>query len=122
MQYKIDFHTASSEQIEAALCDRLEQIRLSRNITQQKLADEAGVSLRTIVRLVQGEGVSMDTFIRVLIALGIQDNLETLLPDPSVRPVERVGLGKERKRARPRPADEKPAQWAWGDGVTDDGG
>jgi transcriptional regulator with XRE-family HTH domain len=121
MQYKIDFHTASSEQIEAALCDRLEQIRLSRNITQQKLADEAGVSLRTIVRMEQGEGVSLDTFIRVLIALGIQNNLETLLPDPSVRPVERVGLGKERKRARPQPEDEKPAQWAWGDGVTDDG-
>jgi transcriptional regulator with XRE-family HTH domain len=121
MSYKIDFFIASSNQIEAALCKRLESIRLSRNITQVQLAKEAGVSPRTIGRLEKGQGVSVDTFVRVLIALGIQQNLEALLPDPTVRPVERIDIGGgERKRARPGPSSNKQSGWLWGDGDSDD--
>jgi transcriptional regulator with XRE-family HTH domain len=121
MAYNIEFSLATSKQIEAALCKRLENIRLSRNITQAQLAEKAGVSLRTIGRLEKGQGVSVDTFVRVMMALGIQQNLEALLPDPTVRPVERVGIGGgERKRARPaQSGDERPA-WSWGDGEGDD--
>ena len=65
--------------------------------------------------------VSLDTFIRVLMALSIEQNLETLLPDPSVRPIERIGMsGKERRRARPKRAEEEKAAWRWGDGEVDD--
>ncbi len=122
MSYRIDFYMATSHQIEAALCRRLENIRLSRNMTQVQLANEAGVSVRTIGRLGKGEGISMDTFIRVLTALGIQQNLEALLPDPTVRPVERVNIrGNERKRARPVSSGNKTAAvWSWGDGGDDD--
>lgn len=121
MAYKIDFSVATSDQIEAALCERLENIRLSRNITQIQLAKEAGVSPRTIGRLEKGQGVSVDTFIRVLTALGIQQNLEALLPDPTVRPVERVGIGGgERKRARPGLHSDEGAMWSWGDSEGDD--
>lgn len=120
MAYKIDFTVATSDQIEAALCKRLENIRLSRNTTQIQLAGQAGVSPRTIGRLEKGQGVSLDTFIRVLMALGIQQNLEALLPDPTVRPIERVGIGgSERKRARPGLTSNEPATWSWGDGEDD---
>ncbi|MCK5774028.1 MAG: helix-turn-helix transcriptional regulator [Thermoplasmata archaeon] len=116
MVYVIDLSLATSEQIEKSLGDRIEQIRLSRNITQQMLADEAGISLRTIGRLEKGEGTSLDTFIRVLIAFGIQDNLKNILPDPNARPLERVNnLGSERKRARPTKPDESDIPWSWGD-------
>ncbi|MDJ0763965.1 MAG: helix-turn-helix transcriptional regulator [Myxococcota bacterium] len=116
MAYTIDFSLATSDQIEAALCKRLESIRLSRNTTQAQLAEEAGVSPRTIGRLEKGQGVSLDTFIRVLTALRIQHSLETLLPDPAVRPIERVGIGTgERKRARPAPASHERPKWSWGD-------
>jgi transcriptional regulator with XRE-family HTH domain len=121
MTYKADFSISTSDQIEAALCKQLESIRLSRNISQMELAKKAGVSLRTIGRLEKGEGVSLDTFIRVLTALGVQQNLEGLLPDPTVRPIERIGIGgKERKRARSKPVVEVPVNWAWGDGEDDD--
>jgi transcriptional regulator with XRE-family HTH domain len=98
----------------------IEEQRLSRNITQQQLAEEAGVSTRTIRRLEKGQGVSLDTFIRVLSALRIQHSLEGLLPDPTVRPIERVGLGtRERKRARPVPLSQERPAWSWGDGEDD---
>jgi transcriptional regulator with XRE-family HTH domain len=120
MTYKIEFSVATSDQIEAALCKRLESIRLSRNITQAQLAEEAGVSPRTIGRLEKGQGVSVDTFIRIMIALGIQQSLEALLPDPAVRPIERVGIGAgERKRARPTQTSNERPTWSWGDGEDD---
>jgi len=119
MAYNIDFTVAASSQIEAALCKRLESIRLSRNMTQTQLAEAAGVSPRTIGRLEKGEGISLDTLIRVMTALRIQQNLEALLPDPSVRPIERVGGGGQRKRARPRPSGGRRAAWSWGDGEDD---
>jgi len=122
MPYKLDSAVATSNQIEAALCKQLESLRLSRNITQVQLAEEAGVSPRTIGRLEKGHGVSLDTFIRVLRALGVQQNLAVLLPDPSVRPVERMGAtGVERRRARPsQRSTERSTAWAWGDGKADD--
>jgi len=115
MTYKIDFGVANSQQIEKEICHRVEKIRLSRNISQEQLALKAGVSLRTIGRLEKGQGVSLDTFIRVLIALGIQQNIETLLPDPSIRPIERIkSKGHERKRARPQSPNTIKTKWNWG--------
>ncbi|MBN2829469.1 MAG: helix-turn-helix transcriptional regulator [Candidatus Cloacimonetes bacterium] len=116
MSYNIDFSVASCKQIESALCSRLEQIRLSRNLTQSELANEAGVSVRTITRMEKGEGISLNTFIRVLTALNIQQNLELLLPDPSVQPIERVKNNNgERKRARSKQSTNGKKNWVWGE-------
>ena len=113
MSYKIDFSVASGKQIEIALCSRLEKIRLSRNITQSQLAGEAGVSVKTIYRMEKGEGISLDTFIRILTALGIQQNLEILLPDTSVRPIDRIkNENNDRKRARPRQSTKSSKKWS----------
>jgi transcriptional regulator with XRE-family HTH domain len=115
MSYKIEFTVASSEQIEQALCQRLQTIRLARNITQIGLAREAGVSERTIRRMENGGGTSLDTFVRVLIALGLQTALAGLLPDPTVRPVERAAGKRERQRARLRPTPPGQNTFRWGD-------
>ena len=115
MAHKLDFELAAPEQIEAVLGHQLEQLRLNRNISQAQLADEAGVSLRTISRLAQGGGISLDTFIRVLGALGLLPRLAELLPDPQIQPVQRV-----RNKAKPRQRVRKPAKtqsrpWSWQD-------
>jgi len=82
MTHKIDFSVASSEAIEDALSERIEALRLQQNITQSHLAREAGVSRSTITRLAQqGKGISLDSFIRILQALQLQHNLESLLPN-----------------------------------------
>ncbi|MFT6397391.1 MAG: hypothetical protein ACJAYU_002144 [Bradymonadia bacterium] len=67
-----------------------------------------------------GEGVSLNTFLRVLSALGIPHALEDLLPDPSVRPVGRLESGTERKRASPQSGPLTMDEWAWGDREVDD--
>jgi putative transcriptional regulator len=120
MANKIDFSMATSEQIEEFLCGRLKRIRLARNVTQSQLAQGSGVAFRTVKRLEQGQSVSLNTFIRIMLALDLQQNLETLLPDPAIRPMERVNTGgSERKRARPVQADPGNSTWAWGDESSD---
>ena len=120
MAHEIDFSIATSAQIEMALCRKIEDIRLVRNITQAELAERAGVSLSTIGRMEKGKGVSLDTFIRVLIALDIQQNLEGLLPDPSVRPIERINRnGRERQRASSRSPEVEKKPWSWGNEIED---
>lgn len=112
--HKVDMTTASSEQIIAALCRRLDEIRLSRNISQADLAREAGVSRSTMTRIADGQPVSLDSFVRVVQALGLADHLTGLLPDPAVRPVDRVRLqGSERQRASGR--RQRHSDWTWGD-------
>ncbi len=114
MTHKIDFSTASSYAVVEALGRRLDQIRLSRNIPQYELAKEAGISRSTLTRLANGKPISLDSFVRIMQALHLTDHLFGLLPDPDVRPVDRVRLGgTERQRARKK-HDKLPA-WAWGD-------
>lgn len=98
---------------------RIASIRLLRNLTQSQLAEGADISRSTIRRLEAGEAVTLETYIRVVGVLGIGFELEAMLPDPSVRPVDRVRLqGQERQRARPyEPEPKKASEWAWGEEV-----
>lgn len=117
MTQKLDFSIASSEAIIDALCKRLDEIRLSRNISQADLAKEAGVSRSTMTRLADGKPVSLDSFVRVMTALRLSDHLAALLPDPTIRPIERVQLdGAERQRASAKKNDT--STWTWGDSQT----
>jgi len=114
MTHKIDFHIASSEVVIDALGKRLDEIRLGRNIAQADLAREAGVSRSTLTRLSGGRTVSLDSFVRVMQALGLADHLAALLPDPGIRPVDRVRLdGTERRRASGK--SPRPSTWTWDD-------
>lgn len=93
---------------------RLAKVRLSRNLTQAWLAQEAGASLPSIKRLEAGRNSSLDTFIRVLRALNLGDRVLDILPNPKVRPVERVRhKGHERRRARTQAQAVKATDWAW---------
>ncbi|WP_256647027.1 helix-turn-helix domain-containing protein [Thermomonas paludicola] len=108
--------TSTMTAMQAALGTRLARLRLSRNLTQASLAREAGASLSSIKRLEAGENTSMETFLRVLKALGMEARLLDALPNPDVRPVERVRHGgRERRRARTKAGTPKATAWAWGE-------
>lgn len=102
MDYKIDFSIATSQALEDALGGRLEEIRLSRNITQEDLARAAGVSCSTVKRMTQGgKGISLDSFLRIIQALELSSQLQTFLPDPDDSPLLQLAQhGKRRRRAR----------------------
>ena len=94
---------------------RIERLRLERNITQQELAREAGISRRTLVRLEQGEErVGAATLLRVLRALGLLERLEQLVPDALPSPIEQLrSQGRQRQRATGSKRDDTAAPWTW---------
>lgn len=96
---------------------KVADVRLSRNITQTQLGELSSTSRNTIRRLEAGETVSLENFIRVLMALKLDQNLDVLLPDVSIRPIERIHFkGHERQRARPGALKgKKVSEWKWGD-------
>ncbi len=111
---------ATSKQVEIEIGERLARLRLSRNVTQAALAEKAGIGVRTLRRLEVGEPSTLDTFLRVVAALDLEDAILAALPEGQIRPIERVSKkGSERQRARP--TEKKPAKptWAWGE-ETDD--
>lgn len=111
----------SDEAIIHELGTRLAAVRLSRNLTQAALAEEAGVSKRTIERLESGEvAARLSGLVRVCRVLGLIDRLDALVPPAAPGPVELLKTrGRGRKRAsRPRrPPTKQASKWTWGDGT-----
>ena len=110
----------SDEAILQELGSRLAAARLARNLTQAALAEEAGVSKRTVERLESGEVASrLSGLVRVCRVLGLIDRLDALVPLAAPGPVEQLKLaGRARQRAsKPRrPAPGRSRKWTWGDG------
>lgn len=98
---------------------RLARTRLERNLSQQQLAHEAGVSKATIERLEAGQPTKSNNLVRVLRAMGLLDALDRLIPPPLPSPVERLRLqGRQRQRARggrQEKAQDEARPWRWGD-------
>ena len=84
------------------------------------LAEDAGIALRTLRRLETGEPSTLDTFLRVAIALDLGDAVVGAIPAGQIRPIERVSrTGSERQRARPRLQEKRGPTWTWGDHADD---
>lgn len=119
MNHYKNLEAAPSTVIATALCERMEAIRLSRNISQADLAEQAGVSRSTMTRIANGQSISLDSFIRVIKALDLTEHLINLLPDPAIRPLELLEReGRHRRRASRKRSE--PTPWSWGDEEADE--
>lgn len=68
--------------------NHLKAVRLRQNITQQSLADTAGVSLSSLKKIEKGEIKSFDSLLRVLRTLGKLDVLQPLVDEEQLSPSE----------------------------------
>ena len=98
---------------------RLARLRLARNVTQQMLAEDAGIGVRTLRNIEAGRPSSLDSLLRLAVELGLADRLLNAVPSQEIRPIERVERrARERRRARPRKR-ERAEPWTWGDDSND---
>ncbi|WP_043649702.1 helix-turn-helix domain-containing protein [Chitinilyticum litopenaei] len=97
----MDFTFASHQEICAELGLRLKRQRLVQALTQKDLAERAGVAPGTVKNL-EGKGIaSLESTIRIVMALGLADELAGLFElqlTTSIAQLERAQLA-ERKRA-----------------------
>lgn len=95
---------------------RAQQHRVGMNLTQIQLADAAGVSPRTVERFEAGSSIQLEKLFRILRALRLADNLDQLIPEASLRPLQLVGAkAKPRLRAHTARNAGKNGHWTWGD-------
>ncbi|WP_444998326.1 helix-turn-helix domain-containing protein [Aliikangiella sp. IMCC44359] len=95
----MNFHTMTDQAIAAEIGQRIEQMRLEQNITQQQIADEVGLSRLSYRNLIKGNG-KFENIVAVLRALGQLDLVEAFIPKTAFSPMAQLKYqGKERKRA-----------------------
>lgn len=81
--------------------NRLKEYRIRKNLQQKELAENAGISLDTIVRMERGSSITTEKFLRILRVLDMLENLEEFIPDPPISPILMRKLqGKKRFRVR----------------------
>ena len=101
--------------------DRLERRRIDAGLTQAELAEEAGISKRSVERIEAGHSTDFVMLLRVLRVLNLLEALDQLVSDLPQSPLVLLkGRGRTRKRvghSRRRPdgtAAPKPAPpWKW---------
>ena len=95
---------------------RIARQRLERNLSQAQLAEQAGISKRTLERLEAGAAATqLSLFLRVLRQLDLLERLDLLLPEPQPSPLALLELQKAgRKRASRRRIAKPAGSWAWG--------
>ena len=98
---------ASDAAILSEIGHRIRTERLNQNRTQVEIAKAAGIGLRVIERLEKGQGCLLGNLVRILRALGKIDQIDALLPEPGVSPLElarlsgRQRMGASGSRGRP---------------------
>lgn len=98
-----DFLGWDDQTILTELGARLRQQRLNMDMTQQELAERAGLSTRTVRSMEAGENPRLQTLIRVLRALGMIDRLDSLVPEVGPSPLQLLEMsGRRRRRASGR--------------------
>ena len=96
--------------------DRVRQLRLRRDITQDQLAKDSGVGKSTIERFEKGHSIQLNSFIRILRSVGKLDELIGLIPDQTASPMEMLMREQPTKyRASKVKKEKNPSAWKWGD-------
>lgn len=82
------WHEMSNPAVLMRIGQRIKETRIRQRITQEELATASGVSPLTVANIEKGKSVSLLLFISVLRSLGLLENLEQLVPETRVSPIE----------------------------------
>jgi transcriptional regulator with XRE-family HTH domain len=100
--------------------ERLERRRIDAGLTQAELAEEAGISKRTVERIEAGHSTDFVMLLRLLRVLKLLEPLDQLVPDLPQSPLVLLkGRGRARKRvgharSRDGTVSAKPTlPWKW---------
>jgi len=97
----MNWNSLSNSAIIEEVGKRLKDYRIRRKLTQQELADQAGISIFSVAQIERGKVVTMSMFLSVLRVLRLLDNFELFIPEIGISPVELLKLkGKIPKRIK----------------------
>jgi transcriptional regulator with XRE-family HTH domain len=94
----------TSDELEAAVGESIRALRLDMNLSQEMLAERAGLSVRAVKNLESGLGSTLRSLVRVVRQLGREDWLALVAPVASINPLTMPRSARPRKRASRRRA------------------
>ena len=101
----------------AEIGERIARCRLDLQLTQATVAEQAGVSKRTLERIEAGASAQMSSIIRILRVLNLLPGLDRMISETRPRPMDLLKRkGKVRQRASSqRRSAPSAAPWSWDD-------
>ena len=84
------FNPKTPNDIAKELVDKIKQHRKKLKISQAQLASKSGVSLGSIKRFESKYEISLTSFIKILIALNLEHDLENLFLQKSYNSIDEV--------------------------------
>lgn len=76
--------------------NRLRELRLNRNYSQQEICNMTGLSIKAILNAEKGKS-NIVTYIKILRALNCLDHLENFIPKPGISPMQMVKLSNNKR-------------------------
>ena len=105
---------SNKKSILSEIGNRIQQYRVSMNVTQVEFAKKCGISLKTIARIENGDDLKLSNLIKIMNEFNIVDNLDALIPEP--QPDYKAMFEEKTTRKRARPDKKKPDDtWVWGE-------
>jgi transcriptional regulator with XRE-family HTH domain len=102
----------TNSQIIEEIGKRIKARRIALNMTQSDVANDSGVSLRTISGFENGENISLDNLISILRVLRLLQEFNSVFPEKMINPFEVLSLGQSKKRVyRKRVNNNKTWKW-----------
>ena len=87
------FNPKTPNDIAKELIEKIKQHRKKLKISQAQLAIKSGVSLGSIKRFESKYEISLNSFIKILIALNLEQDLENLFTQKSYNSIDEVIYG-----------------------------
>lgn len=111
---KIDYYSSTNE-ILKEIGTRIKSARIDAGLSQQDLAEQANVSIRTISNIEHGRDTSFATIIEVMRGIGRVQVFDSIIPETTLRPSRIVSAEKPRSRVSRNRQSEDAEDWKWGD-------
>jgi transcriptional regulator with XRE-family HTH domain len=93
----MDWYSMTNNRIELEIGKRLKSHRLKKNITQLELANKTGLSRVSISKIERGKGSTLSSLIEILRMLDLLQNIEHLIPEIEISPIELIRLKNEKR-------------------------
>ena len=87
------FNPKTPNDIAKELIEKIKQHRKKLKISQAQLASKSGVSLGSIKRFESKYEISLNSFIKILIALNLEQDLENIFTQKSYNSIDEVIYG-----------------------------
>ncbi len=95
--FKFLFNSATPQEINIEIANRIRAIRRRRKISQERLSEQSGVSLGSVKRFERSGDISLLSLSKIAIALGIEKELQNLFVSVPFQSIEEIKNAEDNK-------------------------